>query len=163
MNYKIKKFRSKHAETVWALHQECNLGVFWDEKEFQYCAVDLYPNMSIDGTSLIAVVDKKIVGFISCIQGTYRPDAIEVEMIFVIPDYQRCGIGTDLFKSAIKNIIKKIKCVDKIELETQKTNKKAIKFYKKIGLRKAGILKSLYDDGTDGIQFVKDIISVPEQ
>ncbi|MDQ0888617.1 ribosomal protein S18 acetylase RimI-like enzyme [Paenibacillus sp. V4I9] len=89
---------------------------------------------------LVAVADKRIVGFSRC-EGTYlKRFSHKVEFgVCVLKDFWGYGIGKNLLKESIawadSNDIKKI------TLNVLETNTKAIELYKRLGFEIEGILK----------------------
>ncbi|OPH47019.1 GNAT family acetyltransferase [Paenibacillus ferrarius] len=90
---------------------------------------------------LVAVADKRIVGFSRC-EGTYlKRFSHKVEFgVCVLKDFWGYGIGKNLLQESItwadSNDIKKI------TLNVLETNTKAIELYKRLGFEIEGILKN---------------------
>lgn len=90
---------------------------------------------------MVAVADKRIVGFSRC-EGTYlKRFSHKVEFgVCVLNDFWGHGIGKNLLKESIawadSNDIKKL------TLNVLETNTKAIELYKRLGFEIEGILKN---------------------
>jgi len=63
----------------------------------------------------------------------------EMGPLYIKREYRKAKIGSRLAKTAFK--IAKQRGVEKIRLEVNKSNKPAVKFYKKMGFKKVGLLK----------------------
>ncbi|WGI17767.1 ribosomal protein S18-alanine N-acetyltransferase [Methanonatronarchaeum sp. AMET-Sl] len=103
--------------------------------------------------NIFYVVEKqnKIIGYV-IITPTTTKNA-KIISIAIDPEHQSQGIGTKLLKKAI-NTTKKQK-TKKISLEVKKTNKKAIKFYRKLGFQKTKTKKQYYNNGEDAYYMTK--------
>lgn len=109
---------------------------------------------------LVAVADKRIVGFSRC-EGTYlKRFSHKVEFgVCVLKDFWGYGIGNKLLKESIawadSNDIKKI------TLNVLETNTKAIELYKRLGFEIEGILKNdkILSDG----EYYNTIVITPKE
>ncbi|MDP3995879.1 MAG: ribosomal protein S18-alanine N-acetyltransferase [bacterium] len=73
-----------------------------------------------------------------------KKSKMEIISIAVNPKYRRIGIGIKLINYIIRKS-KRMRLKD-ISLEVKTTNKKAIKFYEKIGFKTVKVLKRYYKD-----------------
>ena len=89
--------------------------------------------------------DDKIVGYINC----WVSDNTEILNFCVEPEYQKKGIGSQLFAE-----VEKIAC-GVISLEVRVSNENAINFYTKRGFKKTSIRKEYYSNGEDAILMVR--------
>ncbi len=80
--------------------------------------------------------------FIGCVAGDSNwinyegKKVLEIHEIFVIPEYRKKGIGSQLLREIINYGMKKK--IELAELWVGKTNYNAIQFYKKFGFKEAG-------------------------
>ena len=74
----------------------------------------------------VAKVDNNIVGFIVCKE---LPSFISIGSVYVLPDYQKLGMGTSLFN----HVLKFVSLQKPIEIKVAEYNQKSINFYKKLG------------------------------
>lgn len=79
----------------------------------------------------IAVLDGKIVGFVAAAQGESRN---EIKALYVLPDYQRQGIGSGLLQTALEWL----GASKDIFLGVVEYNQPAVAAYTKAGFRVAG-------------------------
>lgn len=86
-----------------------------------------------DSDLYVAVVDDKIVGFMSCgkIMHAFSDYEAELGMLYILEDYRGQGIGTMCFQLAYSNM--KRRGLDKFVVSANKYNEKARNFYKKMG------------------------------
>jgi len=92
----------------------------------------------------VAEENKKIVGY-----AIGDKERHLIVSIAVHPDYRRQGIGKKLMESVLKNMH------GYAILQVRKSNKGAIKFYKKLGFIEGDVIKSYYIDGEDAILMFK--------
>ena len=74
----------------------------------------------------ISELDNKVVGV--C-QITTREDFNQLQLIYILPEYQNKGIGSRLWSECLKHFNPNIKTI----VQSAIYNKKAIKFYEKLG------------------------------
>ena len=91
-----------------------------------------------DGCVIVALVDKKIVGYLCggiAKSYAYRklPKVAELENMFVLEKYRSYGIGTVLYKAFI--LWCKTQKVKMVNVHTSAKNTRAIAFYRKQGLK----------------------------
>ena len=79
-------------------------------------------------------------------------DRIEIDYIYVNPEYRKQGIASKLFKYMVENK----KNIQNITLEVRKSNINAINFYKKHGFEEAATRENYYGS-EDGILMVKEM------
>ncbi len=99
-------------------------------------AINNFKDMLKDSNSkfLIAEIDNRVVGFITfIIRKTLLHSGLSglIDELIVSQDYQNKGIGQYLVEGVIEQC-KKLGCCE-IEVSTELENKKAIRFYKKLG------------------------------
>lgn len=101
---------------------------------------------------LVFVENDKIIGLIH-INDIY--DRYEINNIYVLDEYRKKGIASQLMDSIIK--LGKDNGIINITLEVKKDNISAIKLYKKYGFVEKAIRKNYYN-GTDGILMEKEMM-----
>ena len=79
-------------------------------------------------------------------------DRIEIDYIYVNPEYRKQGIASKLFNFMVENS----KNIKNITLEVRKSNINAINFYKKHGFEEVAIRENYYGS-EDGILMVKEV------
>lgn len=79
-------------------------------------------------------------------------DRIEIDYIYVNPEYRKQGIASKLFDYMVENS----KNIKNITLEVRKSNINAINFYKKHGFEEVAIRENYYGS-EDGILMVKEM------
>lgn len=96
---------------------------------------------------LVAVVDEKVVGFVSLQTFRDRRAHVGAIGIFVHDDYQNCGIGSQLM-AAIIDLAENWLNLKRIELQVNTDNPGAIRLYEKFGFEIEGTLKkNAFRDG----------------
>jgi len=92
-----------------------------------------------DKTVFVASSNVNLMGYI--VLGPESNNTIEIETLYILPKYQRAGIGSKLVQMATKLPVKSI------WLSVWELNHTAIDFYSKIGFRETGELYfDLYGD-----------------
>lgn len=76
--------------------------------------------------------NKKITGLVTA--SKINKKTLQIFRLYVLPEKQRQGIGNQLFFSAITHFPK----IEKVKIEVEVGNQKAISFYKKQGFKKVG-------------------------
>ena len=102
---------------------------------------------------LVAEVDSKIVG-VSSYSKSRDPNFAnvgEIRSIYILPEFQRRGVGKKLFLAGIKGIIEL--GYDEMMLNALKDNKNAIGFYKEMGGKIVGEKSSIF-----GSQQVTEVV-----
>ncbi len=100
--------------------------------------------------SLVAILDKRIVGFI-CFQ--YVVSDAHIINLAVHPDYRRRGIGRQLLKHALRCGYKL--GVERMVLEVRVSNQPAFELYRQSGFRILGVRRRFYsDNGEDAYVMV---------
>jgi len=74
----------------------------------------------------------KIVGLVTA--SKVGKDTLQVFRLYVLPEEQRRGIGSQLFSAAIAHFPK----ISKVRVEVEEANRKAISFYEKRRFKKVG-------------------------
>ena len=87
----------------------------------------------------IVEADGKII---ACAGAEINNDAAEIQTISVDPDYQRLGVGTQIFSKLIDTI--KERGSNLIYLEVRPSNVAAINLYKQFGFRVVSTFKNFY-------------------
>ena len=103
---------------------------------------------------LLAFIEGEPVGFAkvkkhSLNEQIESPAQMELQKIYVLPEYQGKGVGSALLKE-VKNIAREIN-PDYIWLDTHISNESAIRFYEKNGFRKIG--KYFFTIGTQTFEY----------
>jgi len=99
-----------------------------------------------------AYYDSKEVGFMSLVE---RNHEIEIEWLAVYKDYQNKGVGSNLLHYAIS--IAKNKNKKFLAVRTSSRNKKALRFYRKLGFQKFGFIADAYSWGETQVVLKKRI------
>lgn len=114
------------------------------------------PNYIIDEAELkkiskVYLKDDKIIGYISY-QIMY--ERAELNYIFVKEEERKKGIASKMLEYMLNNL--KEECIEKIDLEVNSLNKKAINLYQKYGFKTVSIRKKYYN-GIDGFLMLKEV------
>ncbi len=138
---------SKLKQMVW---NETYRGIYSDEKIDNYD----YKNNSIKFLNIIndpnvelyVVEDNnKLVGYMDCgiPYRSYKDYKQEIGLLYLLKEYQRQGIGRELFNIGLNRI--KEKGFNEFFISCNKYNIKAQEFYKKMG----GVIDHIDDDNID--------------
>ena len=101
----------------------------------------------------VAKVGNKIVGLTTVRKLTDR--AVFMYRLYIIPEYQRKGVGSKLMESALETFPK----TKTIRLEVEEKNEKGISFYKKQGFREIGRkIEKVLDERMPVIKMEKSLI-----
>lgn len=123
-----------------------NFSNFFDEK--------FYIEKILEENLLVAVIDKKIVGFI-LFNSVF--DEAEIYKIVVSKDFRKNGISKELMKNFIERVKKKD--ILKIFLEVRESNIPAIKLYENFGFENIRIISDYYSNPKEnGIVMLKEVI-----
>lgn len=87
--------------------------------------------------SLVAEIDNKVVGILFAIPNSHE-EYLWIHQWAVDPKFRGSGYGNSLMEEFEKKIFKKDK-YNCIRFAVNPTNKKALKFYKKLGFKDLGI------------------------
>ncbi len=101
-------------------------------------------------TFLVAEVDGRVVGYVIARKVSSKGHIIAIA---VDPEYRCRGIGRALML-AVEEELKK-KGVIELWLEVRVSNRRAMRFYRRVGYVEKGILKGYYGDGEDAVLFKK--------
>lgn len=116
-------------------------GEYWDNKKVQLLA-----NLKNSKNQYwVLELDAIIVGFSEVI---YEPEWIELDQIYILPNYHSKGLGSLLLKHLLNNL----KRYDQdLKLEVVEYNNQAINFYNKYGFHKTTTKLAPYiqPDGTE--------------
>lgn len=97
----------------------------------------------------VIYVDKeRIIGFLNY---SVMYEKAEINMIYVLDEFRRNGIGSKLLDYALK----KCKICENVTLEVRKDNICAISLYKKFGFKEVAIRQNYYGS-VDGVLMVKE-------
>ena len=134
------------------LLQAANIhSISWKESHRNFCSLDFIEMHSTDrqrkyminkmnnGSRFYMLVDEEPAGIVSVTNNL-------IEDFYVLPDMQNMGCGTKLLEYAIGQ------CTDTPILWILENNKKAEKFYRRMGFKETG-RKNLITDGLDEIEF----------
>jgi len=107
---------------------------------------------------IVADDKKKIAGIVTWLaHGLPKHQLAELDRIAVLPEYRDKGIAKELFKALIKDANtfykKQNSKLRKLYLLTHANNKRAHKFYKKMGFKHETTLKQHYYKGKDEFVF----------
>ncbi|NPV88556.1 ribosomal protein S18-alanine N-acetyltransferase [Coprothermobacteraceae bacterium] len=105
----------------------------------------------------VACLEETVIGYIGlwCI----FPEA-HIISIAVAPQYRRMGVGRSLMKRALTDLTKGR--YEHVFLEVRVDNEPAQRMYEKFGFTKVSIRRGYYQDGTDAIVMVKDLLKDAE-
>lgn len=132
------------------------LGEMKDLKDYLRILLDAFPDEDIESERdyfmkhtkekevFVAVVGNKVVGYITFDNKLWSRDTIFVDELAVDRGYRNKGIGKQLL-DRVKDKAKKER-VRRIFLDTEKTNRKAIKFYLKNGFKKSGYINDMHKE-----------------
>jgi len=95
---------------------------------YQFCHVNGYPQL------LLVDADDEVVGWCDIVPREEYPANIGFIGVGMLPEYRGRGIGGELMTECMK--MAKEAGFTEIRLDCRKSNKRAIKLYKKLGFRK---------------------------
>ncbi|WP_407857270.1 GNAT family N-acetyltransferase [Enterococcus hailinensis] len=86
-------------------------------------------------------LDARVAGYLKLNVGsaqteTFAKNRLEIERIYIDPDFKRNGLGKKLYELAVKRAVEQSK--DSIWLGVWEHNLAAMEFYKKMGFEKVG-------------------------
>lgn len=86
-------------------------------------------------------LDARVAGYLklnvdSAQTETFAKNGLEIERIYIDPDFKRNGLGKKLYELAVKRAVEQSK--DSIWLGVWEHNLAAMEFYKKMGFKKVG-------------------------
>ena len=101
---------------------------------------------------IIAEEDARPAGFI-----TYEEslDFWDIEILFVLPEYRKKGVGGKLIERLLS--LAKEKGIEKVFLEVKKTNAEAVSLYGKYSFKKISERENYYPDGETALVMVKEL------
>lgn len=147
MSIIVKPATIADLERIYQVEKECFTTDAFD-KQYLACLLE-----SPDAVSLIAKMDKSIVGFIiGLVNRHFEEITGHVYTLDVVVEYRRRGVGLKLLKE-IEQIFEE-KGVETCYLEVREDNVGARKFYLKHGYVKAKKLRGYYK-GSHGVQLKK--------
>jgi len=135
---------------------EIRLGKIKDLKDYLRILLETYPNESReaqkyyfikhvkDKEAFIAVVDNKVIGYITFSKKFWSSDTLFLHEFAVDRKYRSRGIGKHLLDK-VKDVAKKNR-IRRIFLDTAKINRRGIKFYLRNGFKKAGYVNNMYKE-----------------
>lgn len=105
---------------------------------------------------LTAKIEKEVIGYIGC---WFKNHANEVHIVnlAIKKNKRRQGIGTFLIEEVVK-MAKNLEA-DNVTLEVRITNQAAIKLYKNLGFKKAGLTPHYYLDNNEDALLMKKELS----
>jgi ribosomal-protein-alanine N-acetyltransferase len=105
---------------------------------------------------LVALGGTKVVGYsVTCVCAAKTGLRAELVSLAVHPSVIGKGAAPALMTSILRRL--KLRRVSRFALTVKVMNNRAIGFYKKFGFRKLRTVPHYYEDGADGILFVKDL------
>ena len=93
----------------------------------------------------VCELNYKIIGFIVGLK--FSNEMAKILMLTVSKHYQKRGIGTQLLKNFLKQLI--LENVKRVELEVRQKNLNGIRFYHKFGFEIIEGIKEFYENGDD--------------
>jgi ribosomal protein S18 acetylase RimI-like enzyme len=117
--YRIKKAAfKKYVEKVWG----------WDEEE----QCQLHERRFASQDFQVIQVSGIDVGILAMV---WQPDCVKVNQMYILPEYQSKGIGA----ACMMRIIEDASALKlPVRLQVLKVNKRAVKFYKRLGFKIIG-------------------------
>jgi ribosomal-protein-alanine N-acetyltransferase len=145
----IETASMKHLDRLYEIEKEC----FGEEAFSRSQIANLLGDYN--SISLVAVENKKIVGFIIGVIRVER-NALDghVLTIDVSPQYQQKGVGSKLLQGVEKIFLGKN--VKECHLEVREDNIRALRLYRRNGYRAIGKLKNYYGK-SDGLYLCKSL------
>jgi ribosomal protein S18 acetylase RimI-like enzyme len=143
---KIKRVDGHMLSSIYQLGKQEFHGEFWFTEKF------LRDTKKRNGICLGAFENNKLIGtiFVDLLD---RPKAWI--FFFIVDKTQRKkGIGSSLLKEAEKRLPKNLY---EMYVDFEKTDKEAIRFYKKHGFKQAGKIKNWFGKGTYGLIYSKTV------
>ena len=138
----IRKYNDTELETIFTVYQQAYSAEYF--KEAPAADFQIFEGIVQDEEIYIALIGDQIIAFISI----YPPQSF-VHHLYVLPDFQRRGIGRALIMH-IRNIFD-----SPLSLKCEKSNKPAIKFYEEMGWKLFN--KGSEIDGTEYILLTLDL------
>lgn len=99
------------------------------------------------GLFLVAERGRTVAGYVTALRSGTKA---EIVSIAVARRQRRSGIGAFLLKQALRELARR--GVRKAELMVRVDNLGAIRFYQRLGFRRAGRVPGYYEDGSDGLR-----------
>ena len=87
---------------------------------------------------------------------SFSIDALDINSVFVFPNFRKKGLGEKLIQEVIAEA--KSKKIDKIFLEVRESNASAISLYEKLGWSVVGVRKKYYPCGESAKIMLKEIL-----
>lgn len=101
----------------------------------------------------VARIDDELVGYVFC----EKTDELNVSRVAVLKKYQNHGFATKLI-NFVEDIARSSKM--NMSLEVSKNNYPAIRLYTKLGFQLRRERKNYYQDGSDCLEMVKEIVQL---
>ncbi len=111
--YIIKLTLKEYIDSLWGWNEDVEHLFFKEEMT--------------EENAFIIKVDNERIGYLSLLR---KKDEVEVENLLLLPKFQNKGLGRGIIKNLIEECRKEEK---KLVLKTFKANKRANKFYRKLG------------------------------
>ncbi len=99
------------------------------------------------GLLLVGERGGRIAGYVAAFKSGARAELVSLA---VGRRHRRSGIGAALIRRALRELARR--GVRKVELMVRVDNRAAIRFYQRLGFRRAGSLAGYYEDGCDGLR-----------
>ncbi len=144
MNFEIKEFKEENLIDVLKIESK----VFGERGYGMNAFIEL-----INKNNFFYIVQskEKIIGYV--LAGKINKNETKLISIAISPKFQNKGIGSKLIEHLFEEI--KENNLNQINLEVRENNKKAIKFYKKMGFKEAGEKIDYYENNEDAIYMTK--------
>ncbi len=111
--YIIKLTLKEYIDSLWGWNEDVEHLFFKEEMT--------------EENAFIIKVDNERIGYLSLLR---KKDEVEIENLLLLPQFQNKGLGRGIIKNLIEECRKEEK---KLVLKTFKANKRANKFYRKLG------------------------------
>lgn len=140
MQPRIRKFEWKNIGSILRLEQECFPKAQWDELMF----LEWYERCP-EGF-LVAESADRIIGYVICSAEGY------IASIAVAAEERGKGIGSALIEHAVARLSPKM-----LHLHCRVGNVGAQNFFKRLGFKETGRIRSYYSDSEDAVEMVKKL------
>ncbi|MCT9928655.1 ribosomal protein S18-alanine N-acetyltransferase [Planotetraspora sp. A-T 1434] len=102
---------------------------------------------------VVALVGDTIVGYAGLAAAA---DQADIQTIAVLPEHRRSGIGAALMEALLAEAVRR--GATTVFLEVRADNVPAQAMYERFGFQRFGLRRRYYDDGTDAITMVRELL-----